>query len=60
MHKPLVCLTVPFYTPANTQRKEEIYTTLEKNIEKDYIRIDEDVRKKALHCIEQMFEFAEK
>jgi glycosyltransferase involved in cell wall biosynthesis len=37
MHRPGVCLTVPFYTPENKEREEEIYSTLEKNIEKEYI-----------------------
>lgn len=38
MHRPGVCFTVPFYTPKNRERKEEIYSTLEKNIKKEYIR----------------------
>lgn len=37
MHRLGICLTVPFYTPENRERKEEIYSTLEKNIEKEYI-----------------------
>lgn len=38
MHRPGVCLTVPFYTPKNRERNKEIYATLEKNINKEYIR----------------------
>lgn len=37
MRRASICLTIPFYTPENRERKEEIYSTLEKNIEKDYI-----------------------
>ena len=46
------------YMKSNTL--QDVLRVLENPVEKDYIRIDEDVRKKALHCIEQMFEFAEK
>ena len=46
------------YMKANTL--EDILRVLENPEEKDYIRIDEDVRLKAMDCIEKMFEYAEK
>ena len=46
------------YMKSNTL--QDILRVLENPQEKDYIRIDEDVRKKAMNCIEQMFKYAEK
>ena len=46
------------YMKANTL--EDILRVLEAPEEKDYVHIDENVRKKALACIEKMFEYAEK
>ena len=37
MRRPSVCLTVPFFTPEEQERKDEIYSTLKKNIQKSYI-----------------------
>ena len=46
------------YMKANTL--DDILRVLEAPEEKDYIHIDEEVRVKALKCIEQMFVYAEK
>jgi quinolinate synthase len=46
------------YMKANTL--EDILRVLENPEEKDYIHIEEDVRMKAMECIEKMFEYAEK
>ena len=46
------------YMKSNTL--EDILRVLENPQEKDYIRIDENVREKAMNCIEQMFKYAEK
>ena len=46
------------YMKANTL--EDILRVLENPEEKDFVRIDEDIRQKAQLCIDKMFEYAEK